>query len=265
MLVLMSLSTIYQYMYYQPVFQRAGHAAGVRRRHVHERAHGGRLCAHLSGRPPQVPDAAHCAPFFACLRRLRCCAALRSSPSTRCSGRLRRYGYLCGGADHRAAQRGGPPADRPAHAAHHRRARLLAADGAGASGSVGGHGMDFVRQPGCGYRLAAVGRLCRGRRAGALQPVARTRPAGPGGPARRHRPADRGANGRGSSGGQRLRRLSAHAYAGAHRLAAYARYGVYLHRPEHPGAAGVHASIGCLHGDHARGIGSVPASGQAPL
>lgn len=38
---------------------------------------------------------------------------------------------------------------------------------------VGGHGMDFVRQPGCGYRLAAVGRLCCGRRAGALQPVAR--------------------------------------------------------------------------------------------
>lgn len=53
------------------------------------------------------------------------------------------------------------------------RARLLAFDGAGASGPVGGHGMDFVRQPGCGYRLAAVGRLCCGRRAGALQPVAR--------------------------------------------------------------------------------------------
>ena len=43
MLVLMSLSTIYQYMVHQPLFQRAGHAAGIRRRHVHERAHGGRL------------------------------------------------------------------------------------------------------------------------------------------------------------------------------------------------------------------------------
>ena len=173
--------------------------------------------------------------------------------------------YLCGGAVHRAAQRGGPPADRPAHAAHHRRARLLAADGAGASGSVGGHGMDFVRQPGCGYRLAAVGRLCRGRRAGALQPVARARPAGPGGSARRHRPADRSANGRGSSGGQRLRRLSAHAYVGADRIAAYTCHGVHLHWPEHAGAAGVHAPGGCLHSDHARGIASVPAPCQTSL
>ena len=47
MLVLMSLSTIPIHVL-QPVFQLVGHAAGIRRSHVHERAHGGRFCTHLS-------------------------------------------------------------------------------------------------------------------------------------------------------------------------------------------------------------------------
>ena len=78
----------------------------------------------------------------------------------------------------------GPAADGPPHAAHHRRAGLLAPHGAGACGPAGGHGLDSLGQPGQRDGLAALGRLCGRRRAGALQPVARTRPAGPGGPAR---------------------------------------------------------------------------------
>lgn len=48
MLVLMSLSTIYQYMYSSLFSSALGMLPGIRRSHVHERAHGGRFCTHLS-------------------------------------------------------------------------------------------------------------------------------------------------------------------------------------------------------------------------
>lgn len=48
MLVLMSLSTIYQYMYSSLFSSALGMLPGIRRSHVYERAHGGRFCTHLS-------------------------------------------------------------------------------------------------------------------------------------------------------------------------------------------------------------------------
>ena len=250
---------------HQPLFQRTGHAPGIWRRNVYERAHGRGFCAHLSGRPAQVSDAAHAralwrpdgnyADMYPCAHRALS-GAVDGGPGV---------ADLCGGSLHRPAQRRRPPPHRPPHASHHRHAGLLAADRRDSSAAAGGHGMDSLGQRRLARLLATLGRLCRGRGAGGLQPVARARPAGPGGPAGRRRRADRGPHGRGAAGGQRLRRLPAHAYAGAHGAAAHAGDGLYLHRAERAGIDDVHAAFGRLRGGHARGVAAVPAAGASAL